>query len=222
MNLAKLMVLGLLASHGPRHGHQIRRDAERTNVGNWGGVNVGALYRELRQMEREGLVETVRSEQVGRRPTRTVYRLTEAGGRALSELRADAIRGLRFGPDAFGVALVFGRTWGRSELADLLRDRRQAIAEALKGLEAVGTDLRERGEIGPLDVAMFRRRVMQLEAELRWHDEFDRVFTSLPEPDKQTAAEGVNKPGAAASIEAPPITEVRAVRGRGAKKRREG
>ena len=31
------MVLGLLASHGPHHGHQVRRDAEQTNVGNWGG-----------------------------------------------------------------------------------------------------------------------------------------------------------------------------------------
>src|SRR6185437_1749194 len=125
MNLSRLMVLGLLASHGPRHGHQIRRDAERTNVGNWGGVSVGALYREIRQMEREGLVEPVRTEQVGRRPARTIYRITEAGGRALHDLRGEALRVLRFGPDAFGVALVFGRTWGRSELTGLLRERRQ-------------------------------------------------------------------------------------------------
>src|SRR3954468_11188902 len=98
MNLSKLMVLGLLASQGPRHGHQIRRDAERTNVGNWGGVSVGALYREIRQMEREGLVEAVRTEQVGRRPARTVYRITDEGGRRLHDLRGEAIRGLSFGP----------------------------------------------------------------------------------------------------------------------------
>src|SRR4051794_12299295 len=118
MNLSRLMVLGLLASHGPRHGHQVRRDAERTNVGNWGGVSVGALYREIRQMEREGLLEPVRTEQVGRRPARTVYRITDAGGRELHALRGQAIRDLRFCPDAFGVALVFGRTWDRSELSD--------------------------------------------------------------------------------------------------------
>jgi DNA-binding PadR family transcriptional regulator len=200
MNLSKLMVLGLLASQGPRHGHQIRRDAERTNVGNWGGVSVGALYRELRRMEREGLVEAVRSEQVGRRPARTVYRITESGGRELRSLRGEAIRGLRFGPDAFGVALVFGRTWGRSELAGLLRDRRQAIVAALAGLEAEGAHLQVRGEIGPLDVAMFRRRAMQLEAELRWHDELDHVLTSLSEPEGSAAAEGVNGSEAAESI----------------------
>jgi hypothetical protein len=40
---------------------------------------VGALYRELRQMEGEGLVDAVRTEQVGRRPARTIYAITQEG-----------------------------------------------------------------------------------------------------------------------------------------------
>jgi DNA-binding PadR family transcriptional regulator len=194
MNLSRLMVLGLLASDGPRHGHQIRRDAERTNVGNWGGVSVGALYREIRQMEREGLVEPVRTEQVGRRPARTVYRITEEGGRALGVLRGEAIRALRFGPDAFGVALLFGRTWGRAELAGLLQERRRALAEAKAGVEAEGARLLAIGAIGPLDAALFRRRAMQLDAELRWHDEFERILDALPGPAPR-AAPGPEAPG---------------------------
>ncbi len=105
------------------------------------------------------------------------------------------------------------------------------MAAALAGLEAEGTDLQARGEIGPLDVAMFRRRVMQLEAELRWHDEFVSVITSVPEPDGQAAAKEVKEPGAAASIAAPAASGVetqrkspsqgqQAVPGRGIKKRR--
>ena len=50
MNLTRLMALGTLARYGPQHGHQIRRLADLTNVGEWGGVSVGALYRELRAM----------------------------------------------------------------------------------------------------------------------------------------------------------------------------
>ena len=142
------MVLGLLASHGPRHGHQVRRDAEQTNVGNWGGVSVGAVYRELHQMEGEGLVEPVRTEQVGRRPARTVYRITDAGRQELRGLRERAIRDLHFGPDAFGVALVFGRTWNRAELIGLLQARRQAIANALVGVSAECIRLEARGAIG--------------------------------------------------------------------------
>jgi DNA-binding PadR family transcriptional regulator len=182
MNLSRLMVLGLLASHGPLHGHRIRRDAEQTNVGNWGGVSVGALYRELREMEGEGLVEPVRTEREGRRPARTVYRITVEGRRELRILRERAICDLRFGPDAFGVALVFGRTWDRAELIVPLRARRQAIASALEGIAAACAHLQARGAIGPLDAAMFRRRGMQLEAELRWHEEFERVLPTLPEP----------------------------------------
>jgi DNA-binding PadR family transcriptional regulator len=79
MNLTRLMALGTLARYGPQHGHQIRRLAELTNVGEWGGVSVGALYRELRAMEREGLVEALRTEKVGRRPERTCTRSPATG-----------------------------------------------------------------------------------------------------------------------------------------------
>jgi DNA-binding PadR family transcriptional regulator len=192
MNLSRLMVLGLLASDGPRHGHQVRRDAEQTNVGNWGGVSVGALYRELREMEKAGLVEPIRTEQVGRRPARTIFQITGAGRSELRLLRERAIRELQFGPDAFGVALVFGRTWNRAELIELLRARRQGIAAALEGLNAECAHLEAGGVIGPLDVAMFRRRAMQLDAEMRWHDEFDRAIATLPEPTDQAATKSAD------------------------------
>ena len=85
------MVLGTLARHGQQHGHQIRRIAEITNVGEWGGVSVGALYRELRGMEAEGLVSAVRTERVGRRPARTVYEISQEGYLELAMLRERAI-----------------------------------------------------------------------------------------------------------------------------------
>src|SRR5215472_6254510 len=107
MNLTRLMALGTLARYGPQHGHQIRRLAELTDVGEWGGVSVGALYRELRAMEREGLVETLRTEQVGRRPARTVYAITEDGRLELHTLRAHALAKIQPGPNAVAVALIF-------------------------------------------------------------------------------------------------------------------
>ncbi|MCP9975912.1 PadR family transcriptional regulator [Streptomyces somaliensis] len=78
MSLSRLMVLGLLANHGPQHGHQIKLTATRTEVESWGGISVGALYRELRQMNTDGLVCTVSVTQVGNRPRRTVYEITDA------------------------------------------------------------------------------------------------------------------------------------------------
>jgi len=180
------MILGLLARLGPLHGHRIRREAEVTNVGNWGGVNVGALYREIGRMESEGLIEAVGTEQEGSRPPRTVYRITEAGARTLSLLREEAIRALRFGPDAFGVAMVFGRTWERKELLRLLKERSAKLAEAFEGVKAEGDRLLLKGLIGPLDLLMFDRRKMQLDAELRWNDGAIRVLTILPPPPIQS------------------------------------
>jgi DNA-binding PadR family transcriptional regulator len=184
------MVLGLLASHGPRHGHQIRRDAEGTNVSTWGGVNVGALYRELRLMEDEGLVEAVRTEQVGRRPARTVYQITGEGQRELAILREQAIRNLQPAPDALSVALLFGRAWDRAELLDLLQARRRAIASILEGITTKRDHLHAKGYLSPLDVLVFRRAEVRLEAELRWHDEIDQVLAEQPDP----APPGGSKP----------------------------
>ncbi|HEY0933332.1 MAG TPA: PadR family transcriptional regulator, partial [Trebonia sp.] len=97
MNLTRLMALGVLARSGPSHGHHIRRLAEVTNVSEWGGVSVGALYRELRTMEREGLIEATRTEKVGNRPERTVYAITDEGQLELSTLRDQAIRQTEYG-----------------------------------------------------------------------------------------------------------------------------
>lgn len=176
------MVLGLLASQGPRHGHQIRRDAEQTEVGGWGGVNVGALYRELRLMEVEGLVEPVRTEQVGKRPARTVYRITDEGRRALRGLRERAIRELHQGPDTLGVALLFGRLGDRAELVGLLQERRRTLAGMLEYVKADRARAQAAGLVGPLDVAVWRRGEMRLEMELRWLGEFDRVLAEIPDP----------------------------------------
>src|SRR3984957_8013097 len=107
MNLTRLMALGILARSGPSHGHHIRRVADLTDVGEWGGVSVGALYRELRAMEREGLIEAARTEKVGNRPERTVYEITDEGRLELTTLREQAIKPLEFGPNPLGVALMF-------------------------------------------------------------------------------------------------------------------
>src|SRR5438309_6396950 len=105
--MSRLMVLGLLRTTGPMHGHQIRRMAEMNSVEAWGGVSVGSLYRELHRMEEEGLVQPVRSEQVGRRPARTIYSITDEGGRELRILREQALTDSRKrSVDPVGVALL--------------------------------------------------------------------------------------------------------------------
>ncbi|MET9297299.1 PadR family transcriptional regulator [Streptomyces sp. NPDC003077] len=176
MNLTRLMALGTLQNAGPLHGHEIRRIAEVTSVSSWGGVSVGALYRELRTMDEDGLVEPVRTEQVGRRPARTVYKITVQGEAELRKLREEAVTQVHHGTDPFSVALLFTRTSELPTLLDLLRRRRAAVAVMRDDIDAERESLAKAGAISPLDDVMFRRRVMQLDTDLAWQDELDKVI----------------------------------------------
>ena len=175
------MVLGTLAEHGPRHGHEIRRIAEVTNVGEWGGVSVGALYRELRAMEGEGLVEAVRTEQVGRRPARTVYAITGEGGLELGMLREQAVKGIHWWPDPLGVALSFAAAGtDREELASWLRSRRETFALTVARLKDDRERMVAKGWLDPFQATVMYRGQLHAEAEIRWHDEFAEILAELP------------------------------------------
>ena len=171
MNLSRLLVLGALERHGPRHGHRIRRDAEQVNVAAWGGVKIGALYRELREMEGEGLIEAVRTETEGRRPARTIYRITSEGRRELAILREQAIAEPRAMPDAVAVALVFGGAGERGAAVALLRARRDALQREHDGIAAERAHHTAAGRLGAADVAVFRRGEHLRAAEIAWIDE---------------------------------------------------
>ena len=174
MNLSRLMILGLLAERGPMHGHQIRRTAELTNAEVWGGITGGALYAELRKLDAEGLAEAVRSEQVGRRPARTVYEITDRGRLELASQRDAALEVVFGSADPVSVALLFASGADDSDLSERLAARRAKVAAQLDAMAGERERLTAQGILPPLAVSTFRRGELRLEAELRWHDEFER------------------------------------------------
>jgi DNA-binding PadR family transcriptional regulator len=174
MNLSRLMILGLLAERGPMHGHQIRRTAELTNAGVWGGITGGALYAELRKLDGEGLIQVVREEQVGRRPARTVYQITEEGRLELVIQRDAALEVVFGSADPVSVVLLFAAGPDAPELAERLAARRRQVAAQLAEMAGERERLTGQGILPPRAVAAFRRGELRLEAELRWHEEFER------------------------------------------------
>jgi len=174
------MILGLLAERGPMHGHQIRRTAELTNTEVWGGITGGALYAELRKLDGEGLIQTVREEQVGRRPARTVYQITEEGRLELI-LQRDAALDVVFGSaDPLSVVLLFAAGTDPADLGERLAARRRRVVAQLEATAEERERLTRQGVLAPLDVAAFRRGELRLEAELRWHDEFEGRLAAGP------------------------------------------
>jgi DNA-binding PadR family transcriptional regulator len=182
MNLTRLICLGLLAEHGARHGHQLRQDVKTFKADEWAGVGAGSLHRELRLMAREGLIEAVRTEQVGRWPPRTIYQITSEGRRELAVLREQAVARLQETPDAMAVGLIFAAPEDPFILDELLARHRQAVEAELRRLALE----RERGlregflqpSVSPVQAAAFRRSELRAEAELAWHAECDQMLAA--------------------------------------------
>lgn len=77
-NLLALAVLSALVQR-PMHPYEIA-----TTLRGWGkdqdmGIKWGSFYTVVRNMERHGLIAAVESVRAGRRPERTVYRITDSG-----------------------------------------------------------------------------------------------------------------------------------------------
>jgi DNA-binding PadR family transcriptional regulator len=168
------MILGLLAERGPMHGHQIRRAGELANVEAWGGITGGALYSELRKLDNEGLISPVREEQEGKRPARRVYQIT-AEGRLELAVQRDAALDVVFGSaDPVSVLLLFAAGGDLTDLTERLAERRRRISAQLDSMAAERARLTAQGFLSPHAVAAFRRGELRLEAELRWHEEFEQ------------------------------------------------
>jgi DNA-binding PadR family transcriptional regulator len=143
---------------------------------------MGALYREMRALDAEGLIAAVRTETEGRRPARTIYEITPEGRRELAILREQAIAEPRQAPDAVAVALAFGGVGEGGVALPLLRARRDALQREVDGIAAERARLVAEGVLGAVDVAVFRRGELLRAAEVAWIDETMRVLDADAKP----------------------------------------
>ena len=180
--LARVFVLGTLDSNGPTHGHEIRRLAERVDVENWSDASVGSIYNALRRLHEEGLIEPVRTEQVGRRPTRTVYALTTTGQTELASLRDKLLYEVALPNDPFDVALWVSAGLPAEQLGAVIDRRSAALTELQARLSDERARLTAAGYLPPAGQVLFRHAEIRVEAELRWHAEVRERLTSPTEP----------------------------------------
>jgi len=144
----------------------------------WGGITGGALYAERRKRDGEGLIGAVGEEQVGRRPARTVYQITEEGRLELVVQRDAALEVVFGSADPLSVVLLFAAGADAPELSERLAVRRRRVAGQLEAMAGERERLTRQGVLPPLAVAAFRRGELRLEAELRWHEEFERQLAA--------------------------------------------
>ncbi len=164
---ARLFVLATLDRLGEAHGHEVTREAAIDRTENWAHVSQGALYSALRRCETDGLITPVRTEQIGKFPARTVYRLTAAGRDVLDRSRSEAWRRIGLSPDPFDLALSVADGQDPAELRTAIQHRLDQYLQALHGLQVEFEVLRARLE--PTAVAVFEHVMLRHETEVAWH-----------------------------------------------------
>src|ERR671936_1214287 len=73
-----LAVLGLLRE-APMHPYEMQRQLRMRHTDELLALKRGSLYHAIYQLQRDGLIEPVEVSREGRRPERTVYRITADG-----------------------------------------------------------------------------------------------------------------------------------------------
>lgn len=168
--VARLFVLGTL-ERGPAHGHEIRRLAERIDVENWSDAGVGSIYNAIRRLESEDLIASIRNEQEGRRPPRTIYAITDAGRMELAALRDKLLHEVALASDPFDIALWVSAGRPTQELEAAIERRCASLRELRDRLQSERTRLTEAGYLPEVGQLLFRHGEVRIDAELRWHQE---------------------------------------------------
>ncbi|NRQ35954.1 PadR family transcriptional regulator [Nonomuraea sp. NN258] len=182
MSSIRIFILSALSERGPMHGHHLRLLSEEEHLDQWTDITTGGLYGAIKRLAAEGLIEEARTEKVGSYPARKVWRITEAGARALSSLKISALREIVFRPDPFDLAIT------RLD-PDRLDDLESVVAARLGSLRAMLTDYEAHmrtiaGYLSPAETLAMRHHVVRLQAEITWHQELVARLPQLTQDEK--------------------------------------
>jgi DNA-binding PadR family transcriptional regulator len=162
-----MMILGLVQWMQPVHGYDVRRELLSWSADKWANVQPGSIYHALRKLAEEGLLHEVSTEQVGARPARTSYEITEKGRAEFQSLLRNSWWHVASMPDQFMAAFSFLPALPREEAAAALRNRAIQLRAVVQQLEAATAA--DWADNKPVYVAwMWELTIVRSEAEIAW------------------------------------------------------
>lgn len=162
-DLAALAVLSLL-SVGPRHPYDIHRLLLETRKVFVTGLP-RSLYHAVTRLEREGLIESIGTQQEAGRPERRVYALT-ASGRREAQRRVEVLLSTPTSDAATTyAALSFIAVLERDQAIAALRTRARLLSEAIDQLAA---ELDDAAGVQPLLLIESEYELARMRAERDW------------------------------------------------------
>ncbi|MEV4636241.1 PadR family transcriptional regulator [Actinoplanes sp. NPDC049548] len=167
MSATRMMILGIVRWMQPVHGYDVRRELLSWSADKWANVQPGSIYHALRKLAEEGLLREVATEQVGARPARTTYEITDKGTAEFEALLRSNWWNLTGTPDPFMAAFAFLPALPREEAAAALRNRAVQLAAGNKQLSSsMEVDWVKQK---PVFVSwMWELAIERSEAEIKW------------------------------------------------------
>ncbi|NES12442.1 MULTISPECIES: PadR family transcriptional regulator [Micromonospora] len=130
-NLTALAVLAVLVER-PMHPYELATTLRGRGKDQDMGIKWGSFYTVVRNMERHGLIAAVQSVREGRRPERTVYRITDDGRAELVDWARELVATPTVERSSFRAGLSVLAVLHPDEATALLRDRLAQLEEAVR------------------------------------------------------------------------------------------
>jgi DNA-binding PadR family transcriptional regulator len=164
-NLWSLTVLSLLRER-PMHPYEMQRQIRQRKNDAFLDLKRGSLYHAIERLHQDDHIAVVETSREGKRPERTVYRLTEAGERELLAWLRDLLANPGRGPAQFYAALSFIGHLTPADVLVQLDIRAGLLAAEIAALDGVlQTLIPKIGRLVLLEVE-YARAARQ--AELAW------------------------------------------------------
>jgi DNA-binding PadR family transcriptional regulator len=175
MSATRMMILGLVQWMQPVHGYDVRRELLSWSADKWANVQPGSIYHALRKLTEEGMLHEVATEQVGARPARTTYRITDKGVAEFESLLRNHWWNLTSPADPFMAAFSFLPALPREEAAAALRNRVVQLTAGIEQLRAATSADWTKNK--PIFVTwMWELSIERGEAEIRWCERVGKLI----------------------------------------------
>jgi len=162
----RLVILGLLRER-PLYGYEIKQIIEE-HMSDWTSIAFGSIYFALDKLAEEGFVEKSAVEQDGKRPSRTVFQITDAGREEFIRLLREGWGSIERQYFAIDIHLFFIDSLPREEVMNYLRIRQAAMRQALEHIQNHRDEELARPEVPPLARMIFDHSLAHTRAELEW------------------------------------------------------
>lgn len=162
----RLVILGLLRDR-PLYGYEIKQIIEE-HMSDWTSIAFGSIYFALDKLAEEHFVEKVSVEQDGKRPSRSVYQITDAGRAEFLRLLREGFKQMDRPTYSLDICLFFVASLPLEEVKHALRARQGALQKSLTYIQSHQDAQMQLPEVPRLAGAIFDHARVHTQAELSW------------------------------------------------------